>query len=263
MRVRTVALLPARETPRTGGRGYGYARDVNNDWAIDQLQRHVEMTTLSWIEGDMVSYESTAATEDEIIASAQIVEKIMDRVTPGWRNAVDVTRPGLWREHRAAAVRALAEIKSGALVAEQLGDNAPTLTAAAMHPWVWDGARSLWQSGHYGEAVRAASTKINAELQNKIGRRDVSEKDLILQAFSDEAPVPGRPRLRLPDEDGGSTAKSLRRGIRMLGEGCFAALRNPVSHDPIVDVEEVIALERLATLSLLARWIDEAEVQRA
>ncbi|MEU5215103.1 TIGR02391 family protein [Streptomyces sp. NPDC020807] len=37
--------------------------------------------------------------------------------------------------------------------------------------WVWQGARALWQSGHFREAVTAAARKVNAETQNNVGRR--------------------------------------------------------------------------------------------
>ncbi len=37
--------------------------------------------------------------------------------------------------------------------------------------WAWDGARSLWQTVPYREAVRAASVKVNAETQNMLARR--------------------------------------------------------------------------------------------
>jgi hypothetical protein len=50
-----------------------------------------------------------------------------------------------------------------------------------------------------------------------------------------------------------------------FGTGCSSAIRNPLGHLPNeeVDVDEQGALERLAALSLLARWIDEASVERA
>ena len=69
-------------------------------------------------------------------------------------------------------------------VRRNLGDDAPGMSASHLHPWVWDGARALWRSEHYREAVGAAARKINAETQNKVGRRDVSEIDLFKQAFS-------------------------------------------------------------------------------
>lgn len=234
---------------------------MDYEWASEQLREHVRLTASNF-SGSSMAFVLTGSHQ-EIQASAQIVEKIMDRVTPDWRRRMEPDASGLWKSHREAAVRALAEIERAEEVAEKLGENAPTLNATTMHPWAWEGARSLWQSRHFGEAVRAAATKVNAELQNKVGRRDVSEEALVKEAFSDNPPTPTAARLRLPDDDGGKTAASVRRGIRSLGEVCFAAFRNPASHDPIGNVDEVIALERLATISLLARWIDEATVERA
>ncbi|WP_223163342.1 TIGR02391 family protein [Mycolicibacter arupensis] len=50
-----------------------------------------------------------------------------------------------------------------------------------------------------------------------------------------------------------------------FGSGCFRAIRNPVGHLPNDEVEmsEQEALERLAALSLLARFIDDAEIESA
>lgn len=110
------------------------------------------------------------------------------------------------------------------------------------------------------EAVRAASVKVNAEAQNKLGRRNLSETTLFQQAYSADDPKPAQPRLRLPHDDGGRTALSERRGIAALAEGCYAALRNPASHDP-GELDEAVALEQLAVLSLLARYIDNSQVR--
>lgn len=48
-----------------------------------------------------------------------------------------------------------------------------------------------------------------------------------------------------------------------LGAGCFAGIRNPATHEDRLDLTEQVALEQLATLSLLARWIDNCEVESA
>ncbi len=121
-------------------------------------------------------------------------------------------------------------------------------------------ARSLWQSGHYREAVTAASVKVNAETQNKLGRRDLSETALFQSAYSKDDAQPGQPRLRPPGDDGQKTALSVRRGVMALAEGCYAALRNPASHDPQSDLPEEEALEQLAAFSLVARYVDNSQV---
>ena len=73
-----------------------------------------------------------------------------------------------------------------------------------------------WQSGHYRSAVEDAAKKVNAETQNKVGRRDVSETKLFQEAFSADAPVAGRPRLRRMTDDGSDTYKSVQRGAMAL-----------------------------------------------
>lgn len=236
------------------------------EWALSELRAFIRLTELRQpTSGGGVVFMGDFATpisaESVIIAAAQVVEKILDRVLPGWRSDVPDDGKQRWTRHRQAAIRAVTELERQAEVAEKLGDNAPVVSAGAFHPWVWEAARSLWQSYHFREAVRAASVKINAEVQDKLGRRDTSETDLFKQAFSDDAPQPGRARLRPLGDDGGRTAMSVRRGVAALAEGCFAALRNPGSHDAMDELDEQVALEQLAAFSVLARLVDESTVQ--
>lgn len=196
-----------------------------------------------------------------IAPAAQIAEQILDRVLPGWRREIAEDKKGRWQQHRQAAQRAIAQLEREAELRDKLGDNAPRLDAGQLHTWVWEGARSLWQSGHYREAVRAASVKVNAEAQNKLGVRDLAETPLFQMAFSNDEPSTNRCRLRLPGDDGGRTAMSLRRGVMAFAEGCYAAIRNPASHDVQAELPEHEALEQLAAFSVLARWIDLAEVR--
>jgi hypothetical protein len=104
---------------------------------------------------------------------------------------------------------------------------------------------------------------VNSHLQAKVDRRDISENDLIRQSFSDKAPEVGKARLRFNDILDDQTRDSMRQGAMNFGSGCFAAIRNPLGHLPNdeVELDEQTALERLASLSLLARWIDEADVE--
>ncbi|HNB95573.1 MAG TPA: TIGR02391 family protein [Microthrixaceae bacterium] len=102
--------------------------------------------------------------------------------------------------------------------------------------------------------------RINAETQSKLGRMDVSETALFNEAFSLSDPKLGSPRLRLAENDGSKTYESLHRGARAFAEGLYAAIRNPGMHVPTDGGEEQLALEQLAAFSLLARWVDQAEV---
>ncbi len=44
-----------------------------------------------------------------------------------------------------------------------------------MHPWAWDTARPLWEIQQFRQAILAAATAINAQMQAKVGRRDISD----------------------------------------------------------------------------------------
>lgn len=242
---------------------------MNTEWAIAELDKFIGQTVMrnaSSASGGVVvmtSRNNTAAPDVEVTKQAQVVEKILDRVIPQWRTEVPERKSNRWNRHREAAIRAREELVREQEVKENLGENAPELSAAELHDWVWSGAKSLWQSGHYREAVEGAIKKLNAEVQNKVGRRDVSETDLFKQAFSLDAPTAGKPRLRRMPNDGSKTYESVQRGAMNLAEGVFAGIRNPLSHEAGQELSEQEALEYLAALSVLARWVDASEVEAA
>ncbi|AOD24961.1 restriction endonuclease (plasmid) [Rhodococcus sp. p52] len=240
---------------------------MNIEWAIEELDKFIEQTVMrngSGSHGGIAVFTSqnyTAASDADVARQAQVIEKILDRVIPDWLTAIENSKSNRWTRHREAAIRAREELVRDEEIRQNLGDNAPELSAARLHTWVWDGARSLWQSGHYREAVGGAIRKLNAETQNKVGRRDISETDLFKQTFSLEDPKPAKARLRRMENDGSDTYKSVQRGAMSLAEGIFAGIRNPLSHEVDQELSEQEALEYLAALSVLARWVDEAEVE--
>ncbi|MEU9359564.1 TIGR02391 family protein [Streptomyces sp. NPDC048301] len=143
--------------------------------------------------------------------------------------------------------------------ATRLAPEAPSLPADQLHAWVWDAARTFWESAHYRAAVHAAATSINAHLQNKLGRRDLSDAKLIQEAFSEKAPEPSKPRLRIPGDPTDPGVQTRQRGALQLGQGAYSALRNPAAHET-GDLAEQEALEQLATFSVVARMIDQCHV---
>lgn len=242
---------------------------MNVEWAVAELDKFIQQTALtnnSYVGNGVVSLSnksSTAAADAEVAQQAQVVEKIFDRVIPGWRTDIELRKSNRWTRHREAAIRAKAELERQEEVRKNLGDDAPELSAANLHPWVWDGASSLWHSGHFREAVEGAIRKLNAEAQNKLGRRDVSETDLFNQAFSEQPAAAKNPRLHRMPDDGSKTFKSVQRGARMFAEGVFAGIRNPLAHEADQEMPEQQALEYLAALSVLARWVDESTLEVA
>lgn len=242
---------------------------LNVEWAIEELDKFIEMTVLrnDSFSGNGVIFlantSSTAASDGDVAKQAQVVEKILDRVIPRWRTEIELDTRNRWTRHREAAMRAKAELEREEEIRVNLGDDAPELSAAKLHPWVWGGASSLWQSGHFREAVEGAIRKLNAETQNKLGRRDLSETDLFNQAFSEQPGTVKSPRLRRMSDDGGKTFRSVQRGARMFAEGVFAGIRNPLAHEAEQEMSEQQALEYLAALSVLARWVDDSTVEAA
>lgn len=143
-----------------------------------------------------------------------------------------------------------------------VGNPAPTMAADALHPTIWEAASKLWADGHYGQAVQRAATFLNAHLQDLCGRHDVSDSGLMSQVFSVNPPEPGRPRLRWPGDDNDLTVKAMRTGLLQFSQGCFMAIRNPATHTTD-EISKQVALEQLATLSTLARWVDVCELVEA
>jgi hypothetical protein len=140
------------------------------------------------------------------------------------------------------------------------GGAPPMPNADQLHPSVWKAAAPQWAARHLHDAIMAASKAVNAMLQAKIGRSDIAEVALVQEAFSKNPPAPGRPRLRFPTIEDDKTRESQTQGSLSFGVGCFQAIRNPVGHlpDERYTLTEQDALERLASMSLFARWIEQA-----
>ncbi len=242
---------------------------MNTQWAVAELDKFIAQTVMRNGSGSsggvsiITNTNYTAAPDAEVTKQAQVVEQIFDRVIPSWRTEIANSKNNRWTRHREAALRAREQLIREQEVRENLGENAPEISAAELHEWVWSGAKSLWQSGHFREAVEGAIKKLNAEAQNKVGRRDVSETDLFKQAFSLDSAAPGKARLRRMAPDASDTYKSVQRGAMAFAEGVFAGIRNPLSHEADQELSEQEALEYLAALSVLARWVDGSTVEAA
>jgi hypothetical protein len=135
----------------------------------------------------------------------------------------------------------------------------PAPTLGQLHPIVWEAAAPQWKVQHLPDAVMEAAKAVNAMLEAKVGRSDVSEFKLVTEAFSEKPPTVGA-RLRFPDIEGDQTRASVTAGVMHFGVGCFRAIRNPLGHLPSEqhDITAQEALEQLAAWSLFARWIERA-----
>jgi hypothetical protein len=250
---------------------------VDTDWAAAQLEAFIgsidQLNELGRIghlivgdERQGLKLDSDADDVENTIRSLEpIAQLIMEAVDPGlstYESAdSSVNWNTRWDPAKGAALRALGLVRTGAEAREKLRPDAPGLAADQFHPWVWEAARPMWEAGSQPTAVYHAAQAVNARLQQKLGRFDVSEGALCGEAFSVDAPRDGRPRLRFDGDRTSETWRSRQIGAALFGQGCFRAVRNPVAHNPQHPLSEREVLEALAAFSLLARWIDGCEVE--
>lgn len=154
---------------------------------------------------------------------------------------------------------ALGRLRTRAETRAKLGTTAPTMTADALHPIIWEAASKRWDSGHYADAVQRAATALSGLVKDQTGRYELGDSELVSQAFSLSAPQEGKPRLRWPGNDDDLNVRTMRVGILNMAQGVFAAIRNPSTHTTD-ELPKQEALEQLATLSILARWIDQCDL---
>jgi hypothetical protein len=201
---------------------------------------------------------------DELHRQEPTVKEILKRLDPG----IADFNLDAWGGKNASPSGVMTSIQKGLGIlddqeewAVRLLPDAPVLQADRFHPWVWDSARTLWETSHYRQAVHAAANAINAKTQAKLNRRDISDKKLMQEALT-SAPRPGVARL-VVDTGGlsGESASGLQAAVNNFAVGCYLGIRNPAAHEHEVDWNEQTALEYLAALSVLARWIDKARVE--
>jgi hypothetical protein len=227
----------------------------------EELRRYGEMTAP--VENRTFGTDPRCG-RSRAIELTERVRPILGRLYPDWETENSSSSYFEFSAERDACAKLLARLHSADEIAAMLPrESSPQLRAAEFHELVWSAASAQWSTGHRQEAVLAAAKAVNSMLQAKVDRRDVSDTKLVQESFSDKAPTTALPRLRFPMIEDDQTRESTRQGAMSFGVGCFQAIRNPVGHLPNEEHElsEQEALERLAAFSLMARWIDQAEVQ--
>lgn len=240
---------------------------VDVDWVRSKLTEFVaETKPVNQSRKNVITYRTAPACgRPAAIELVEAVRPILRRLYPEWQSENTGDPHDEFLSERDASRRLLARLDNQDEVNARLGgaDTSPRIAASSLHHLIWSAAETQWTLGQRHEAVLAAAKAVNSQLQAKVSRRDVSEADLVKQAFSEKAPEPGKPRLRFNSIEDEKTRESMRGGTLEFGSGCFRAIRNPVGHLPNIEIEmtEQEALERLAALSLLARFIDDADLQ--
>ena len=136
-----------------------------------------------------------------------------------------------------------------------------------LHPWIAEAAEPLFGDGHRRQAIIAAAQNLEKQWKKLLGVATPSLSQLAQESFSANAPTPKHPRLRYPHvgTDPKSEAwKDAHLGAMDYAKGCAKRIRNLGLHHPNDDEPDAgLTIETLSALSVLARWIAEAEVQTA
>lgn len=128
----------------------------------------------------------------------------------------------------------------------------PVLSMSMLDP-VISAVSPVWIARRYRQAVNNAATHLNTFGQNRIGRHDISDEELMAQAFSDKDPEKGKARLRCPGDPENETVRSQQEGARAFSIGTFQAIRNP-AHHLTGEWNPTVAFHHLVALSQVAFW---------
>lgn len=243
------------------------------EWAISTLSRFVRAVDRALRLEARLQWNSDLPTADEgeifneVDATGAVALEVLRRLDPTAADRLHATADGgsNYRSEQCKRVvlQAAEILQSRDEIDRRLGPAGPQLAAARLHADVWQAAAPLWSHGHRLDAVLAAARSVNALLQDRLGRRDVSETALVHEAWSEKPPSDRASRLRVAgaDPEDRDSWKALHVGANQFGAGLFMRIRNVLAHGPPGgEIDEQEALEYLAAFSAFARWVDDAEV---
>jgi uncharacterized protein (TIGR02391 family) len=125
------------------------------------------------------------------------------------------------------------------------------LATLDLHPEIERAVSTLFQNGHYANAVEDACKVLDGLVKIRSGKFDLSGTDLMQTVFSPKSPALAFNPLQSESD------KSEQQGMMFLYAGAMLALRNPRAHE-IVEDDPGKALELIAFLSFLAKSLDSA-----
>lgn len=239
---------------------------MDNDWARDKLEEFMATcaeyrrlhdsipTGAYWDEGLMRPI--TNVVERQLPTVSRVIEAL-DASLLSDDFGVSELYSGL-SSTESTTRKALAVLEDRDEWREHLSPEGPALAANGLHQWIWGAAAQFWDAGQYEAAVEYGAKSLNAHIQQK-SRMTISDRELASEVFS--------PRLRstnvrlwLPGERETETWRSRQDGLHLLAMGAFAGIRNVVAHSVMAGWSQQEALEYLAVLSVVARWVEETEV---
>lgn len=127
----------------------------------------------------------------------------------------------------------------------------PISITLQLHPKVLEVSQSLFESGHYSQAIFEALKAVNNLVKERTGL-SLDGKDLMSKAFREENPI-----IKL-NELNTQSDKDEQEGFKFLYMGAIVGIRNPKAHETIIQTDPYKTLEYLAFASLLMRRVEES-----
>jgi len=189
----------------------------------------------------------------QISRSRPVIEAIMLEIDPD--TAIDeLNHKG--SEGFAAPIdqcdRLIGLIENAPLVRDIVGNPEPLLLrASGLDANVIEEVILLWKLGYYSEAICQVYLKLERKAQQKLGEEKTGT-NLWEKCFAEDG-------LKISGQTGtAETQKSERQGVQRLAQSVSLLVRNPIVHTPSDEknLSEEEALEYLAMLSSLSRWLD-------
>ncbi len=132
----------------------------------------------------------------------------------------------------------------------------PLIPFPEFHSEVNSVAKTLYESGHFTDALRKASIKLEEkckEVYREKTAKEASGVTLMTKLFCENKGEAILPMFNLSSTEGADRQKS----IYFLFSGCIGAIRNPLAHES-ADLEEIEALYGLNVVSYLFYKLDVA-----
>lgn len=123
------------------------------------------------------------------------------------------------------------------------------------HPRVITASKSLFESGHYAQAIFEAFKAVNNFIKQKTGL-NLDGKQLMAKAFNEKGPVIKLNELKTQSD------RDEQEGFKFLFMGAMVGIRNPKAHDDVVQTDPYRTLEYLGFASLLMKRAEEGKVKR-
>lgn len=190
----------------------------------------------------------------QISRSRPVIESIMLAIDPD--TAIDeLNRKG--SEGFAAPIdqcdRLIGLIENAPLVRDIIGNPEPLLLCASgLEANVIKEVILQWKLGYYSEAICQVYLKLERKAQQKLGEEKTGT-NLWEKCFAMKG------GLKISGQIGtAETQKSERQGVQRLAQSVSLLVSNPIVHTPSDEknLSEEEALEYLAMLSSLSRWLD-------